>query len=152
MITLHSGLAPEWLAASRARSLMASGILRGFGTVIAVSEPIAQAVLRCGVAQDRIQIVHAFSAAFLEPGELPRAVAKVRAEASPLLCAMLAPERIYGAQELFVAFAAIRATRPRAHLAVFGPGTRPHELRPLADQLAGPAGHQVLGLGEIGRP
>src|SRR5207244_2088947 len=44
-ITLHSGLLPEWLSASAARRQLAAAVLRGYGTVVAVSDAIA-ALLR----------------------------------------------------------------------------------------------------------
>ncbi len=153
MLTLHSGLGPAWLAESAARRTVAGGVLRGFGTVVAVSDPIAKAVMRCGFPEQRLVVVPAFSTSFLVPGELPHHAARVRADAAPLLVAMLAQGRIYGEVELLTAFAAVHAERPRAHLIVFGPGTKPHELGPRAEKLAGrTAALNIHGLGEIGRP
>ena len=152
LITLHSGLGPQWLEESVPRRVVASAVLRSFGLVIAVSAPIARMAKQLGVDDGRLAIVPAFSGAFLEPGDLPAAAAEVREQAAPLLCAMLAHGPVYGADVLLQAFARVQAARPSARLVVFGPGTRPHELGPRAERLAGAAATHVHGLGELGRP
>jgi glycosyltransferase involved in cell wall biosynthesis len=151
LITLHSGLCPEWLDASSVRRAVAGAVLRRCRAVIAVSEPIAQVAGRCGVDEALLRVAPAFTLSSLEPGELPQAAAALRTQAAPLLCAMLAPGAVYGAEPLLRAFALVHKERPQARLLVFGPGTLPHELSPLAARLAGEASSHVLGLGEISR-
>ena len=151
-LTLHSGLGPDWLDASAGRRTVAQLVLKQFGLVIAVSDPIADTARRLGVLEDRLLIAPAFSAAGLDVGDLPAAAAGLRGEASPLLCAMLAHGDVYGAGFLLPAFAKVLAERHSARLVVFGPSTRPHELAGLIDRLAPSAGKQICGLGELGRP
>ena len=151
-ITLHSGLGPEWLEGSAARRTVAQLVLKQFGLVIAVSDPIARTARGLGVVEEKLLIAPAFSAAWLEAGELPAAAAGLREEASPLICAMLAHGQVYGAEYLLPAFAKVLSERHSARLVVFGPSTRPHELAPLIDRLAPTAGKQICGLGELGRP
>jgi glycosyltransferase involved in cell wall biosynthesis len=127
-------------------------LLRPFATVVAVSDPIAAVLRRCGVSEDRLVIVPAFTTASVEPGELPHAAEEIREHASPLLCAMLAPEPLYGAEPLFKAFGHVHGARPNAHLIVFGPGTRAPDVRQLAQKLCPAAAENVHGLGELHRP
>jgi glycogen synthase len=123
LITFHSGLGPEWLAADPMRAKIACAVANSFGNVIAVSDEIRGALLACGVSRDRIEVLPAFSPSFLHPGTPPHGLREIRAEASPLYCAMLAPGPVYGKETLLRAFAIVHARNPRARLAVYGPGT-----------------------------
>jgi glycosyltransferase involved in cell wall biosynthesis len=121
IITFHSGMGPDWINASAVRRRMAGAVARQFGTVIAVSDAIRECLRGCGV--ERLEVLPAFSSSFLTPGEPPRGFGELRAEAAPLYCAMLAPDKIYGREILLDAFAKVRAQAPASRLAVYGPGT-----------------------------
>ena len=122
LLTLHSGLILEWLAESPARRAVARAVASQFGTVIAVSEPIREALAACGV--QRVEVLPAFSGRFLRPGAPPPGLRELRETASPLLCAMAVVSRPeYGLSVLLRALAEVRARKPRAALALFGPGT-----------------------------
>lgn len=121
LITFHSGMGPDWINASAARRRLSGAIARQFGTVIAVSDAIGECLRGCGV--ERLEVLPAFSSSFLTPGEPPRGFGELRAEAAPLYCAMLAPDKIYGREILLDAFAQVRAHAPASRLAVYGPGT-----------------------------
>ncbi|HZI10109.1 MAG TPA: glycosyltransferase family 4 protein, partial [Myxococcus sp.] len=54
VITLHSGLLPGFLAASAARRALARVALAGYSRVVAVSEAIKEALVGCGVPQEKI--------------------------------------------------------------------------------------------------
>jgi glycosyltransferase involved in cell wall biosynthesis len=123
VITFHSGLGPDWLAEDAMRARIAGAVANAFAKVIAVSEPIRDALLTCGVARERIEVLPAFSSAFLEPGNPPPGFRELRQEASPLYCAMLAPGPVYGAEVLLRAFSQVYERNPRARLALYGPGT-----------------------------
>ena len=132
LITLHSGLGPAWLAGSSARRLMAGAVLRQFGTVIAVNEEIRKALEVPGAV-----VLPAFSLEFLQPGPPPEGLAALRAEASPLYCAMVAPRPEYGEEILLRAFEQVQKSLPNARLALYGPGSEASGLEPEAS-LPGP--------------
>jgi len=123
IITFHSGLGPEWLAADPMRAKIACAVANSFGNVIAVSDDIRGTLLACGVSGERIEVLPAFSRSFLHPGAPPHGLREIRAEASPLYCAMLAPGPVYGQETLLRAFGRIHAHNPQARLVVYGPGT-----------------------------
>jgi glycogen synthase len=147
-ITFHSGLGPGWLAEDPTRARVAGTVANAFGRVIAVSEDIRGALLCCGVARERIEVLPAFSHSFLEPGTPPPGLREVRDAAAPLYCAMLAPDPVYGAESLLAAFAEVHARNPRARLALYGPGTRELDLVRCAGRAAG----AVCAFGELHRP
>ena len=123
LITLHSGLMARWLDESPARKAVAKTVLAQYARVIAVSAPIWDALLEAGVESARIEVLPAFSRKFVEPGPPPPGLAELRAEAAPLLCAMVAPRPEYGLAVLLEAFAGVLEQKPRARLALYGPGS-----------------------------
>ncbi len=123
LVTFHSGLGPAWIAQSAARRKTAATVASQFGTIIAVSDEIRDNLIRCGVEREKIEVLPAFSHAFLEPGAPPPGYAALRAEAAPLFSAMLAPGKVYGQEILLNAFARVRTLVPKARLAVYGPGS-----------------------------
>src|SRR5262249_30625646 len=138
LITLHSGLGPAWLLENPARRAMARAVLSQFAKVIAVSAPIRDALGHCGVRD--VDVVPAFSRAFMKPGLPPAGLEELRAKASPLYCAMVAPRPEYGEAVLRAAFALVRAKLPSAALALYGPGS---------DSVHGEG---IAGFGELHRP
>jgi glycogen(starch) synthase len=123
IVTFHSGLGPEWLAGDPMRARIACAVANSFGNVIAVSNDIRGALLACGVSGERIEVLPAFSRSFLHPGAPPHGLREIRADASPLYCAMLARAPEYGHETLLRAFGRVHAQNPRARLVVYGPGT-----------------------------
>ncbi len=148
LITFHSGLGPGWLAEDPARARVACAVGNAFGTVVAVSEDIREALLCCGVARERIEVLPAFTHSFLQPGTPPAGFRELREEAAPLYCAMLAPGTVYGAEPLLRAFAEVHQRNPRARLALYGPGTLELELL----RWAGAAACALRAFGELHRP
>ena len=151
IVTFHSSLGPEWLAADPMRAKIACAVTNAFGNVIAVSDEIRGALLACGVSGDRIEVLPAFSPSFLHPGTPPPGLREIRAEASPLYCAMLAPGPVYGKETLLRAFGRIHAQNSRARLVVYGPGTElmGAEVAQLCGEAAASAVH---AFGELHRP
>jgi glycosyltransferase involved in cell wall biosynthesis len=143
VLTIHSGLAPAWLAASAERRALARTACAGFGRIVAVSGEIAEALARAGARADRITVLPAFSAGQAAVGAPPPALLPFRASHAPLFCASLAPGPTYGEDVLAEAFALVRRRLPGAGLVVFGVGSAGG---PLARR--GEAGG-VLALGEI---
>ncbi|HUJ25468.1 MAG TPA: glycosyltransferase family 4 protein [Myxococcales bacterium] len=138
IVTLHSGLMPAFLRASPARRAVARAVLRRYAAVIAVSEPIREALRECGVRG--VQVMPAFLGAALQPGAPPAGFAELRAEAAPLYCAMVAPRPEYGASVLLRALATLLHQRSHARLALYGAGSE-------ALRVAG-----ARGFGELPRP
>jgi glycogen(starch) synthase len=144
LITLHSGLGPAWLHASFVRRAMACTVLQQFGTVIAVSEEIREALAVPGML-----VLPAFSREFLQPGTPPAGLSDLRKAASPLFCAMVAPRPEYGEPVLLRAFEQVRERLPSARLALYGPGSEAFAPKP---QARSPRPEGVHGFGELPRP
>jgi glycosyltransferase involved in cell wall biosynthesis len=125
LITLHSGLGPAWLAESPARRQMAQAVLGHFGQVIAVNSEIRNAL-----EFPSALVLPAFSREFLQPGAPPAGLAELRAEASPLFCAMIAPRPEYGEEILLHAFEQVHAALPSARLALYGVGSEKYARGP----------------------
>jgi glycogen synthase len=121
LLTLHSGLAPDYI---RAHPRLCRFVSARYSRVVAVNADIAAALTDAGVAAARIVISAAFTPASLALRLPPPGLAQIR-RAHPLLIACaLAPGLEYGATVLLDAFALVRARRPDAGLVVYGPGTR----------------------------
>jgi glycogen(starch) synthase len=138
ILTLHSGLLPVWLSGSPGRRALARAIVPRYGKVIAVAASQRAALAACGV--HAVEVLPAFTGRFLQPGSPPPGLRELRDSASPLYCAMAVTSRpVYGLQVLLRGFAEVRARKPRAVLAIYGPGT---------EELSGDG---VRGFGELHR-
>ena len=151
VLTLHSGLGPAYLAEAPLRSALAGKVANQFGSIIAVSQPIARMLRLCGVPAARIAVLPAFLGAKLNVGAAPPQLEEIRRAGAPLLCAMLAPGKVYGGETLLRAFARVRAQSPLAQLVLYGPGTAAPDFAVQARELCGPAAQAVHGLGELSR-
>lgn len=127
VITLHSGLLPDYLAASSARRAFARAALAGYSRVVAVSEAVRAALVECGVPPEKVVVHPAFCASQVKPGPVPAAVEAARARHSPLLAMAHHPSPVYGRLQMFRALRMIADECPNVGLAVFGPGTRGEE-------------------------
>lgn len=148
VVTVHSGLAPAYLASRppAARRAIAA-ILQTTRAVIAVSRAIADA-LGAFLAPERIFVVSPFLGA-PRPGAPPPPAAARRAAGARLVACALAPGREYGADLLVAGFARAAPLAPEAHLVVYGPGGAPQAVaRALA---ARGLSDRVTALGELRR-
>ncbi|XXF80885.1 glycosyltransferase [Myxococcaceae bacterium GXIMD 01537] len=127
LITLHSGLLPDYLAASPARRALARAALAGYSRVVAVSEAVRRALLGCGVPEERLVVHPAFCASQVLPGPVPAVVEAVRARRRPLLAMAHHPSPVYGRALMFRALRLLAREWPDVGLALFGPGTRAPE-------------------------
>ncbi|ADO71487.1 glycosyltransferase family 4 protein [Stigmatella aurantiaca] len=127
VITLHSGLLPGFLAGSRARRALARAALAGYARVVAVSEAVKEALVGCGVAEEKILVLPAFCASQVKPGLLTAAVELARTRRRPLLAMAHHPSPVYGRKVMFRALRLLADEHPDVGLAVFGPGTRAPE-------------------------
>ncbi len=127
IITLHSGLLPDFLAGSAARRAMARVALAGYSRVVAVSEAVWRALVGCGVPAEKIRVHPAFCASQVRPGPVTAAVEQARARRRPLLAMAHHPSPVYGRTLMFRALRMIADEFPEVGLAIFGPGTRTSE-------------------------
>jgi glycosyltransferase involved in cell wall biosynthesis len=146
LLTLHSGLAPDYI---RAHPRVVRLICARYDHVIAVNAEIAAALTRAGVPPGRIVVEAAFTPSSLRFRLPPPGLAQIR-RAHPLLIACaLAPGPEYGASVMLDAFARVRQRYDGAGLVLYGPGTREPALAAAARArgLAGAVHH----LGEVSR-
>jgi glycosyltransferase involved in cell wall biosynthesis len=146
LLTLHSGLAPDYL---RAHAPLVRRIAARYSRVVAVNAEIAAALVDAGLPPARVVVAAAFSAASLALRLSPPGLAQLRRAHPLLVAAALAPGPEYGAAVLLDAFARVRARRPDAGLVVYGPGTRAPALAAAAR--ARDLGGAVHHLGELER-
>lgn len=153
VVTLHSGILPDYLArlgpaARRALALLLASV----DGIITVNRPNAEALAGLGLPAARIGVVPAFIAEDLQQaaalGRLGPAPERASA-AGPRLAAMVAPEALYGADILVDGFTAIAASRPTATLALFGTGGADRAVAATLAQRG--LGARVSALGELPR-
>ncbi|MFP2907392.1 glycosyltransferase family 4 protein [Pyxidicoccus sp. 3LFB2] len=150
VITLHSGLLPDYLAASGARRNFARVALAGYARVVAVSTAVRDAVVACGVPEEKVVVQPAFIGSQVRPGPVPAVVDAARARRKPLLAMAHHPSPVYGRKQAFRALKLLAEENPNVGLAVFGPGTDSEEFIRDAREL-GVAGHLEV-LGELEHP
>jgi glycosyltransferase involved in cell wall biosynthesis len=127
VITLHSGLIPDYLAASVSRRAFARVTLAGYSRVVAVSEAVREALAGCGVPEEKLVVYPAFCGSQVRPGPVTQAVQEARIRRKPLLAMAHHPSPVYGRKLMFRALRMIADELPGVGLAVFGPGTRSEE-------------------------
>ncbi|MBU8900183.1 glycosyl transferase family 1 [Corallococcus sp. H22C18031201] len=129
VITLHSGLLPDYLRGSSARRVLAGMALAGYARVVAVSGAVRDAVVACGVPAHKVLVHPAFCASQVTAGAVPPRVESARARRRPLLVMAHHPSPVYGRRLAFQALRRLVEELPDVGLAVFGPGTRSEEFR-----------------------
>ncbi|MFP2957879.1 spore coat polysaccharide biosynthesis glycosyltransferase ExoO [Myxococcus sp. 1LA] len=122
VITLHSGLLPDYLAASATRRNFARLALAGYARVMAVSTAVKSALVACGVPEEKIEVLPAFCASQVRPGPVPAAVEAARSRRRVLLSMAHHPSPVYGRALMFRALRELARTWPDVGLALFGPG------------------------------
>ncbi|WNG57080.1 glycosyltransferase family 4 protein [Archangium gephyra] len=127
VITLHSGLLPDYLASSVSRRAFARVALAGYSRVVAVSEAVREALARCGVPEEKLVVYPAFCGSQVRPGRVSPEIEAARARRLPLLAMAHHPSPVYGRGLMFRALRMIADELPGVGLAVFGPGTRSEE-------------------------
>jgi glycosyltransferase involved in cell wall biosynthesis len=128
ILTLHSGLAPSYIADHP----YVRHIARAYARVIAVNREIADALAI------PVEIVPAWTTRSLAFRLPPPGLQTLRKRHQPLYACALAPGPEYGATLMLDAFAQVRLRQPRAGLLLYGPGTRE-----LADEVSR---HPMKGL------
>ncbi len=123
LLTVHSGLAPNFLALGASQRRLVCVASRGFGRILAVNPAIERALLDAGLSASRVEVAPAGTGP-LQPGEPPAGLARARARFEPLLACAVAPSPIYGTRPLLGALPVLASRMPRVGLALFGPGRR----------------------------
>jgi glycosyltransferase involved in cell wall biosynthesis len=96
-----------------------------YDALIAVSPPIAEALITAGVPSSRITLQPAFSPCDRALKLRPAGLSRARRLHAPLLAATVVPAQPeYGADVLLDTFALVRKQLPSAGLVIYGPGTR----------------------------
>jgi glycosyltransferase involved in cell wall biosynthesis len=129
LLTVHSGLAPAFIAAhaSRVRAVCAR-----FARVIAVNAELADALARAGVDAERLVVAPAFSSESLAFRLSPPGLGAIRRRHPTLIAAAVVPSLPeYGADVLLDGFMHVHQKLMHVHhefdasaLAIYGPGTR----------------------------
>jgi glycosyltransferase involved in cell wall biosynthesis len=146
LLTLHSGLAPDFVRAHKKQTRL---LCNRFTKVIAVNAAIADALLAVGVAPERLLVCPAFTPAALAFRLAPPGLAQLRRAHRLLLACALAPGPEYGALIMLDAFRLVRARAPEVGLVLLGPGTQ-HPSLAAAVHARG-LGGAVHHLGELPR-
>jgi glycogen synthase len=122
-ITLHSGLAPAFLAArSRPRRLLARQALARYDRVICVSLPIRDAVAGLGIAPERLELATPWLGLAAPQEELPARWQAWARDHCPLLVTALFHRPEYGFEVLLAALPRLADRYPRLGCLVLGGG------------------------------
>ena len=128
VLTLHSGLLPAFLRGSPAHRVLARAAMLGYGRVVAVSEPIREALVEVGVPAAKVVVLPAFLSSQVKPGVPPAGFEQIRQRRPTLVAMAHHPSPVYGRALMFEALALAAKRAPGMALALFGPGTRSAEL------------------------
>ncbi len=150
ILTLHSGLVPNYLAVSDRRRRLVRTAAAGFGRIIAVNPVLAKRLEEIGVNRRRITIAPAFFPEMLAPGTPPPELLRVRAKFRPLLSAAVTASPLYGSKVLLQALALLSHRFPEAGAALFGPESDGGAVRAMAKRYG--VEDRVHFLGQLGRP
>jgi glycogen(starch) synthase len=146
LLTLHSGLAPQYLAPRRHPARFLGGVTCGlYKNLIAVSAEVRDALLSLGVGAERVEVVPAFMASQPTKGEIPQ-ISHLK-NRRPLLATTLFFRPEYGFELLVDAIDRLRAKYPDLACLVIGTG----EDRDRAEQLVAERALQesILLLGNV---
>ncbi|HYX91787.1 MAG TPA: glycosyltransferase family 4 protein, partial [Myxococcaceae bacterium] len=134
VLTVHSGEFPNRFATDAPLRRRARVALVGYAHVIAVSEAVADVLLKSGTREKRVSVYPAFCASEVRAGEPPEPLITARARRHPLLSVAHHSSPVYGRPLMFQALAKLAVHHPRIGLAIFGPGTGAPEFRADAER------------------
>jgi glycosyltransferase involved in cell wall biosynthesis len=123
VLTLHSGLAPEYLAgATAAERLLVRFALRSYERVLCVNERIRNAVAALGVPAAKLEVAPAWLPEASAPRALPDLLERWLDRGRPLLSAALFFRPEYGLTVLLDALARLKPAYPGLACVVLGGG------------------------------
>lgn len=140
LLTVHSGLAPDYLA-RRGHRLRARFACAPAARILCANDDVCRALRRCDVRPGRLEVLPAFLEAGDGEAALPEAAAGLRESCPRILAAALGEGPEYGADLLAASWKRLAARRADLGLCVFGRGATP--------ALAHALGERALCLGEI---
>lgn len=147
VVTLHSGILPQYLAArSRASRWALRQLLLTVDKIACVSAATAEAVVALGVPRSHVVV----ASPFIGEGLAEASPSAVRKKDGEILVSVMAAEpfALYGLDLVRDAFPSVVSARPAARLVVFGTGGAD---RALAEELhARGLGDRVEAIGELG--
>jgi glycosyltransferase involved in cell wall biosynthesis len=121
VLTLHSGLAPAFIAAHPS---LVRAVCARYTFVVAVNAELAAALDRAGVPHARVVVAPAFTSASLAFRLPPPGLQRIRRQHPLLLAsAVVAGAHEYGADVLLDAFVHVHQTFDASALLIYGPGT-----------------------------
>lgn len=150
VFTFHSGGYPTSDEGRTARRLTLRGfVLRRFGRVIGVNQPLIDLFRTFGVAPDRLRLIEPHAVRPPPAGAESRAdaIERIRTTHRPFLLSVSGLEPEYDIPTLVQAFARVREHHPEAGLAVVGSGKQEAALREFVTSQ--PAGAHVHLTGDL---
>jgi len=147
LLTVHSGLAPAFLAQRLSHLLLARAALRGCAAVVAVTGLVQEALAALGPGPGQLQCIPAFVGLGEAPAPLPPSARAWRDRFHPLVCWASHPAPVYGLRHALDALASLSRVHPGLGAVVYGPGTVAEAFKEEMER-RGPAG-RVLGLGPV---
>lgn len=122
VLTLHSGMVPQFLDARAHHRLLARLVMREYERVLCVNDSVRDAVDGLGVDAAKLQVVPAFLPVRAADGELPSDVAAWMARHQPVLTTALCLRPEYGFDVLLEGLVVLARRHPRIGCVVLGVG------------------------------
>jgi glycosyltransferase involved in cell wall biosynthesis len=119
VLTVHSGLTPDWIGRSRWRRSAVRAVSVLFERIVAVNSEIHDALVSTGVTASRIEVCPAFLS-LARPGQLPAGIRTWAADRHPLLSTALFFRPEYGFDLLVDALDGVRRRFPNVGCIVMG--------------------------------
>lgn len=150
ILTLHSGLLPDYLEEGSLRPLLARVVCAAYRRVVVVNPALRDSLLQAGVAPERLIVTPACTSMPGEPAPIATGIEEWLAGRRPVLASVLAfrPEYRFGWQ--LSGLRALLSRHPDACLVVIGSGEPGHEAHRLVQHHD--LGNHVLLLGEVDHP
>ncbi len=147
LLTVHSGMAPNYLGRKRVwRGQWARIACRLYDLVVAVNHQIGGAIAALGVSPDRLEVVPAYLST-APPARLPAPFEELVRGSEPLLTTVLFYRPEYGFDLLLHALGRLRDRYPNLRCLIMGSGERQEEAKRLI-QAAGMEDAVIL-LGDV---
>jgi glycosyltransferase involved in cell wall biosynthesis len=134
VLTLHSGMVPEFLGGGAYRRALARTSLRHYQRVVCVNLEIRDALAALGVGAERLVVAPAYLPARRPQISLPARLRDWLGQHSPVLSTALFFRPEYGLELLIVALRHLRRRYPRLGCLILGSGS-PAETSTLEQQL-----------------
>ncbi len=147
-LTLHSGLAPDYLASCASwKKRVARLACLLYGRVVCVNGEIARAVTSLGVSRERVGIFPAFLPVEAPEAAVPREMENWFERHSPVITSAMFFRPEYGFELLAKAVEILRAAHPQMGCLVMGSGEERDQARALVEMWG--LGNEMLLAGDL---